>query len=102
MDISHGNCLCSYPYLKLARTGKNMMFIFYLFTSTKSNTSCRRVGGFGLAPVGRGKWWERSRQVNMAQIMYTHVYKCKKMISVEVVPGISGGGIKESGGEGEV
>jgi hypothetical protein len=26
----------------------------------------------------------------MMQIMYTHVYKCKRMIPVETVPGIGG------------
>jgi hypothetical protein len=33
MEISHGNSLCSYLYLKLA---KSSCFSFYLFSSSKS------------------------------------------------------------------
>jgi hypothetical protein len=47
--------------------------------------------------VGRDR--ERGRRMNMMQITYTHVCKCKRMIPVETVPGIGLGGqcvMKES------
>jgi hypothetical protein len=44
---------------------------------------------------------ERGRRMNMVQIMYTHVWKCKKVIPVETVPGIRGGKMKEINGKGE-
>jgi hypothetical protein len=40
---------------------------------------------------------DRGRRMNKVQIMYTHLCKTK-MIPVETVPGIGGGGMKESSG----
>jgi hypothetical protein len=54
--------------------------------------------------IGTWRWrrgeCERSRRINMMQIMYTHVCKCKN-ISFETAPRIRGQGMKESSGEGE-
>jgi hypothetical protein len=40
--------------------------------------------------MGGGKWWVG--WMNMVQIMYTCVCKCKKVILFETVPGIRRGG----------
>jgi hypothetical protein len=55
-EISQGNSLCSYIYLKLANHHV-FLFIFYLFSSTKSENKRveqvpPEVGGFGTS--GRG------------------------------------------------
>jgi hypothetical protein len=55
MEISQGNSLYSYLYLKLA---KMSCFSFYLFSSAKSeNRRVEQAERGGLAPVGGGRWW---------------------------------------------
>jgi hypothetical protein len=87
--------LYSYLYLKLAKTS---CFSFYLllFLSYKIG---EQVGLTGSAQW-EGVWWhlcevagdrESGRRMNMMQITYTHVCKCKRMIPVETVPGIGSG-----------
>jgi hypothetical protein len=101
MEISQGNSLCSYIYLKQAKMSG---FSFCLFSSTKLesgwwNRFCR---GQGVSTsekeevAGKG-----ARMMNMVQKMYTHVNVNAKMIPVEMSPEIRGEGIKESSGGGE-
>jgi hypothetical protein len=40
---------------------------------------------------------ESGSRMKMMQIMYTHVYKCKRMIPVETVPGIGPGRVAVCG-----
>jgi hypothetical protein len=56
--------------------------------------------GIGVALMGKGDDGERGRRMNMVQIMI-HMYVNAKMIPVETVPGIGGGGMKESSGRSE-
>jgi hypothetical protein len=92
--------LCSYLCRKLA---KKPYFFFYLlcfFVPQSQRTGrhdrfCPEWGGQDLSLVGGRKLSEKGRKINMMQIMYTHVCKCKTL-PVETVLGISGGGIKES------
>jgi hypothetical protein len=67
---------------------KNLLEYLSL-SKTSKNWFCLEVLGDG---------GERNRRVNMVQIMYTHVCKCKN-IPVETVPGIRGG--RKSSGRGE-
>jgi hypothetical protein len=55
MGTTQGNFLCSYLYLKLAKRHVSH-FIFYVFSSTKSeNRRAEQIlRGHGLAPVGGG------------------------------------------------
>jgi hypothetical protein len=78
MEISQGNSLCSYLYLKKAKMS------FFLFSSTKLENKrvehVLRWGGreekAGTSGSGEMVGKEGSR-VNMVQNIYTHVYKCK-------------------------
>jgi hypothetical protein len=74
-DNNIRNSLCSYFYLKLAKRHVSLI-IFYVFSFTKlENRRVEQVGRW--APMGGGRWQERGRRINMVQITYTHVYKCK-------------------------
>jgi hypothetical protein len=72
MEVSQGNCLCSYPYLKQA---KNV--IFFLFSSAVSKN--RRVEQVmrwvGSVPVRVGRWWRKEGESD-ANTVY-NVCKCK-------------------------
>jgi hypothetical protein len=83
MEITQGISLCSYLYLKLAKIPcfSNYILCFFLLQNW-------RTGGQNRFCQGRmrgGVWYrweeggsrERGRRVNMIQIMYTHVCKCK-------------------------
>jgi hypothetical protein len=50
MEMSQGNSLCSYLYLKQAK-----MSFFFLFTSTKSEKKRAEQVGDGVIPVGGGR-----------------------------------------------
>jgi orotate phosphoribosyltransferase-like protein len=66
------------------------------------NRRAEKVLSGELLPVC--KWEEVGkgcRRVNMVQILCTFIYVSGKMRSVETIPGIAGGGIKENGGGGE-
>jgi hypothetical protein len=80
MEITRGISLYRYLYLKLAKHHVSLI-IFYDFSSTKSEN--RRVeqvlpggGEFGTSVGESGG--ERGERMNMVQMMYTHVNKCKK------------------------
>jgi hypothetical protein len=73
MEISQGNSLGTYLYLKQA---KNVFhFIFSLFSSTKSENKSTQSESWHLwqgEVLGK-----RDRRINMVQKMCTHVCKCK-------------------------
>jgi hypothetical protein len=79
VETSQGNSLCSYLYLKLVKMSF-FLFIFYLFSSTKSENRRaeqvlprRRVG-----PTGSGEIVQKEgRRTNAVQIMNICVCKCK-------------------------
>jgi hypothetical protein len=68
MEISQGNSLCSYLFLKLAKT---LYFSFYLlsfffFKFGEQEGRTGPAGGGGLAPVGAGKIvGKRDRRMNI-------------------------------------
>jgi hypothetical protein len=79
MEISQGNSLCSYLYLKQAKM--SMFLLFFLFSSTKM-----RTGGQNRSCLGKGsglQQWEGEvtgkgeKRVNTMQKIFTHVCKCK-------------------------
>jgi hypothetical protein len=74
MELSQGNSLCSYLYLKLKCPV--FCFISSLFSSTKLGLGRQTspAWGEGWHQCGRG---EGHRRLNMVQKMCTHVYKCK-------------------------
>jgi hypothetical protein len=56
------------------------LFIFYAFSTKLENRRAEQVLWQGVeegGTSGEGGGGERSRRMNMVQIMYTHVYKCK-------------------------
>jgi hypothetical protein len=75
MEISYGNSLCSYLYLNLAKMS-SFSFIFYLFFY-KIREQESRSGAAGGRAGTSGREGKGGRRMNMLQIMYTHVCKCK-------------------------
>jgi hypothetical protein len=73
METIQGNSLCSYLYLKVAKT--LFLFLSFMFFLLQN----RRTGGW---------------RMNMVQITYAHVCKCKND-SCETVPGIRREGMKQ-------
>jgi hypothetical protein len=54
------------------------MFFFLAFLFSAKSENRNPPHREGLAPMGRGKWWEKGgRRVNMVQKMCTHACKCK-------------------------
>jgi hypothetical protein len=74
METTQGNSLCSYVYLKLAKTScfsfYLLLFLFYKIREQEGGTG----SALGWEGAGGG---ERGRRMNMVQIMCTHVCKCK-------------------------
>jgi hypothetical protein len=90
MEIPQANSLCSYLYLKQA---KMSCFPFYLSSSKKLESDCAHGGG--LTPVGGGAGWPGKRIGGWIQWKkWVHMYVNAKMISVETIPWIGGGGDK--------
>jgi hypothetical protein len=85
MKRTQGNSLCSYLYLKLAKTS-----CFYLFSSTKSENRLAEqvLGGGGIGTGGKEEVAGKGgRRMNTVHIMCTHLCECK-MIPVETVSGM--------------
>jgi hypothetical protein len=81
MEISQGNSLCGYLYLKQAKIS---FFLFFFYKEQEGRTGGR------LVPVGGGRWrGKEGRRVNMVQ-KCVHMYVNTKMIPVETVSGITG------------
>jgi hypothetical protein len=78
METTQGNSLCSYLYLKPAKT---LCFYFLCFFFYKIR---EQEGGTDSGGWWYWHWWEwgggRGRRMNMVQVMYTHVCKCKNTI----------------------
>jgi hypothetical protein len=70
MEISQGNFLCSYLYLKQA---KMSCFPFHLFSFFFYKTE--QKGGTGPEGVGGVHKWEGGRRLNRLQKMCTHAGK---------------------------
>jgi hypothetical protein len=74
METSQGNSLCSYPYLKQAKTS---FFFFILLQNQRSGGRNRSCPG-GVGTSGMGEVTEKGdKRVNTVQKMYTHVCKYK-------------------------
>jgi hypothetical protein len=56
-----------------------LSFMFFLLQNWRTGEWNRFCAG-GVAPVGGGGGWERSRRVNMVQILYIQVCKCENVI----------------------
>jgi hypothetical protein len=82
METTQGNFLCSYLYLKLAKTSRFsyclLSFLYYKIREQEGRTGFAKLG-----------WGEVGRGIRCKQCILTYVNA--KMISVETVPGISGG-----------
>jgi hypothetical protein len=79
METTQENSLCSYLYLKLAKTScfsyYIICFFFYKIGAQEGRTgSAQEVGGWHW---GREEVTGKGRRMNIVQIMYTHVCKCK-------------------------
>jgi hypothetical protein len=72
MEISQGNSLCSYHYLKLSKMSG---FTFYLlsFVFYKIRRQVLPVGGRRWHQREQGGGGEGGMKMNMVQIMCTHV-----------------------------
>jgi hypothetical protein len=91
MEISQGNSLCSYLYLKQAK--KNSLFFSSFLQNQRTgvwNRSYSRVGGVGTSGKGEvaGK---RGRKVNTVQ-KCVHIYVNAKMIPIETIPAMGAEG----------
>jgi hypothetical protein len=77
MELSQGNSLGGYLYLKQAK----IHFFFFLFSSTNRRTGggTGSLRGGDLLSVGGQRWQGRraGRKVNMVQKMCMYVCKCK-------------------------
>jgi hypothetical protein len=79
MGIGQGISLCSYLYLKVAKMACFSYYLLYFLFYKIREEECR-IGSEG---VGSWHQWERGggrekgRRMNMVQIMYTHICKCK-------------------------
>jgi hypothetical protein len=71
----------SYLYLKLAKCHAFLIFVFCIFFYKIGRLELVQSGGWvsvSHPPIGEGAGGgERSRRMNMVQIMYTYVCKCK-------------------------
>jgi hypothetical protein len=81
METTQGNSLCSYLYLKLAKMSCFSFYLlsFFLLQNLRTggqNRFCWGVGEVGTSGNGKGKG-KKGRRINTAQIIYTHVCKCK-------------------------
>jgi hypothetical protein len=87
--------------LSLSQTSKNVMFFFFsfMFVFYKIRGQEDRTGVLpwfgGIGTCGGGGCGEMGRRMNMV-----HMYVNAKMIPVETVSGIRGGGMNESNGGG--
>jgi hypothetical protein len=63
MEISQGNNLCSYLYLKLAKMSLFFFFPYFFFLLQNWRTGERRGpasrGGWALITMGEGRWREK-------------------------------------------
>jgi hypothetical protein len=79
MEISQGNSLCSYLYLKQAKMFFILSFLFFLLQNWRTGgwkNSCPE-GRAGTS--GRGKWWgKRVGGWIQCKKLCMHVCKCKK------------------------
>jgi hypothetical protein len=94
LEMSQGNSLCTYLYLKQA---KMSFFFFFLLQN-------RRMGGEqNRSFLGGWYQWEGGKGVGgRIWCKYcVHMYVNTKMIPVETILGMGLGGIKESSGGGE-
>jgi hypothetical protein len=86
MEISHGNSLYSYPYLKLAKTSCFLSFIFFSSTKSENRRAEQVLQGGGAGTSWRGEVAEKGgRRMNMVQIMCTHVCKCILIFGVLIL-----------------
>jgi hypothetical protein len=73
MELSQGNSLCSYFYLKQAK-----MSFFFFYKIREQEGRAGPAWGEQCWYRGRGRGVGKGdRRVNMAQILCTHVCKCK-------------------------
>jgi hypothetical protein len=103
IEISQGNSLSIYHYLKLAKmpcfSSSLFFFVFCKIREQKSRTG--PVQGMGLAPVGEGTWWVKGVGEWIWYKKCVHMHVNAKMISAETFPWIRGRRIKGSHGRGE-
>jgi hypothetical protein len=80
MEISQGNSLCSYLYLKQA---KMSLFSFFLYKTREWGPRKEGVGTSRMGEVAE----KGGKRVNMVQ-KCVHKYESEKMIPVESIPGM--------------
>jgi hypothetical protein len=77
MEISQGNSLCCYFYLKQAKMSFFFLFFFYQIREQNGGTGPAQGGGVGTSGrtevVGKGV----CVGVNIVQMLCTHACKCK-------------------------
>jgi hypothetical protein len=77
MEISQGNSLCSYLYLKQIKISFFFFLFFFHKVEQKGRAGPTWQGEGVLLPLGEGLVGKRARRVKMVQKMCTHVCKCK-------------------------
>jgi hypothetical protein len=75
MEISQGNSLCSYLYLKQAKISCLSFYLLFFYKIREQEGRTSLAQGKGLALVGVGRCWGKGlRRVN---VVLKNVYACK-------------------------
>jgi hypothetical protein len=79
MEKTKGNSLCSCLYLKLAKTPCFSFYLlgFFFYEIEEQRVEWVLPRGWGWHQWEGGGVRQGGKKVNMVQIMYTHVCKCK-------------------------